>query len=176
MQRFRRSQTSALCYGEEFLAVGLTSGPASLYYATSHQEYNVLDHGEAVKFIAFQRQNSPTGNLRLEKPPRPLDMDFDGDTLRVASNKNYVASWGLGQGAQPEPAQRPWSNALEPDHTPLHLSPCAFTLCASHGMLAVAHLDGDLALLDPFADRQLECFVPTAKRSPKLQRVSPCSW
>ncbi|RYP26391.1 hypothetical protein DL767_008053 [Monosporascus sp. MG133] len=223
---FRQGQTSALCYGEEFLAVGLTSGRVSLYYATSYQEYKVLDHGEAVKFIAFKVKTDlmATCGMKmvkiwdirsgevvrsLQSPPRPLDMDFDGDTLRVASNKNYVASWDLGQGAQSEPAQSSWSDALETGHTPPHQSPCALTLSASHGMLAVAYsgqsitlwdmeedayagscgkklssgetsthvvvalafnpnlnigllavayLDGDLALLDPFADRQLECF------------------
>ncbi|KAI3317723.1 WD40 repeat-like protein [Xylariaceae sp. AK1471] len=223
---FRQGQPSALCYGEEFLAVGLTSRTVALYDATSYQEYKVLDHGESVKFIAFK----PKANIMatcgmkmvkiwdirsgeavrsLESPPRPLDMEFDGDTLLVASHKNYIASWDTGQNAKPEPSQRPWNDKPETSHTGPRQSPCALSLSVSHGMLAVAYsgqpitlwdleedayfgscgkklssgetsthvvvslafnpnpnigllavayLDGDLALLDPFADQQLECF------------------
>ena len=51
---FRQSQPRALRYGDEFLAVGLSSGTVVLYHATSYQEYRVLEHGEAVSFIAFK--------------------------------------------------------------------------------------------------------------------------
>ncbi|KAH6873959.1 hypothetical protein B0T10DRAFT_499546 [Thelonectria olida] len=223
---FRQGQPSALCYGEEFLAVGLTSGSVALYYAKSYQEHKVLDHGEAVKLIAFKSRSdlmatcgmkmvkiwdTRSGEVvrSLESPPRPLAMDFYGEMLLVASHKNYVASWNLGHVAQPEPARRLWSDAPETSSTPPRQPPCALTLSATHGMLAVAYsgrpitlwdmeedayvgscgkkhssgetsthrvvaltfnpnpnigllavayLDGDLALLDPFTDQQLECF------------------
>lgn len=82
---FRQGQPRALRYGDEFLAIGLSSGTVALYYAQSYQEYKVLEHGEGVNFIAFN--------------PNP-DMS----------------------------------------------------------LLAVAYLDGDLAILDPFADQPLKCF------------------
>ncbi|KAK3344227.1 WD40-repeat-containing domain protein [Lasiosphaeria hispida] len=222
---FRRGQPSALCYGEEFLAVGLTSGPVTLYYATSHQEYKMFDHGEAVRLIAFRNKADllATCGMKMVKiwdirsgkvvrsfdsPPHPLDMVFDGDTLLVACRKNYVASWDI-QDAQQQPLQKPWSLAPGISRAPPSRPPCALTISASHGMLAVAYtgqpitlwdmeedayvgscgkklssgetskhvvvalafnpnpnigllvvsyLDGDLALLDPFADQQLECF------------------
>ncbi|KAJ5189674.1 hypothetical protein N7472_008688 [Penicillium cf. griseofulvum] len=226
---FRQGQPRALRYGDEFLAVGLSSGAVLLYYATSYQEYKILEHGEAVNFIAFKPKSDliATCGMKLAKvwdvrsgqvvhslassPPHPLGMEFDGNTLLMASRNNYVATWDLGHGAQPVSVRRPWSDIDTPEtnQTPPRGTPCALTLSTSHGMLAVAYsgqpitlwdmkedayagkcgkklssgetsthvvvalafnpnpdisllavayLDGDLALLDPFADRQLECF------------------
>lgn len=225
---FRQGQPRTLRYGDEFLAVGLSSGTVILYYATSYQEYKVLDHGEAVSFIAFKTKTGlvatcgtkmakvwdiSSGQVvhSLASPPRPLGMEFDGETLLIVSRNNYVATWDLGDDARPESVRRPWSDhdTTETNRTPPHGTPCALTLSTSHKMLAVAYsgqpimlwdmeedsyvgscgkklssgetsthvvvalafnpnpdidllavayLDGDLALLDPFADRQLECF------------------
>ncbi|KAM5349228.1 hypothetical protein ACJ41O_005735 [Fusarium nematophilum] len=225
---FRQRRPSALCYGDEFLAIGLTSGTVVLYHATSYQEYRVLEHGESVKFIALQSRSGlvATCGLKVTKiwdirigqvvrssasPPYPLHMEFDRDKLLIASRKNYVAYWDLGPNAQPEPVQRPWSDTDTPDasRTPPRATPCALALSTSQGilavaysgqpitlwdieenayagscgkklssgetsthvvvalafnpnpdsgLLAVAYLDGDLALLDPFTDEQLECF------------------
>lgn len=223
---FRHGQPSALCYGEDFLAVSLTTGAVALYYASSHQEYKVLEHGESIKFISFKNKTNlmATCGLRMVKvwdirsgevmhslksPSRPLAMDFDEDRLLVASHRNYIACWSLGRNIQPEPAQRPWSNVPETGCGPPRGTPYALALSVNQGMLAVAYntqpialwdmeedayvgccgkklsngetsthivvalafnpnpdigllaaayLDGDLALLDPFADQQLECF------------------
>lgn len=225
---FRRGQPRALRYGDEFLAVGLSSGTVMLYHATSYQEYKVLEHGEAVSLIAFKTKTDlvATCGMKMVKvwdirsgqvvhsfasPPRPLGMGFDGETLLIASCKNYIATWDLGQDARPESIQKPWSDTDTPEtnRTPPRGTPCALTLSTSHRMLAVAYsgkpivlwdieedayagscgkklssgetstdvvvalsfnpnpdipllavayLDGDLALLDPFADHQLECF------------------
>ncbi|KAL5352746.1 hypothetical protein ACLOAV_002694 [Pseudogymnoascus australis] len=225
---FRQGQPRVLRYGDEFLAVGLSSGAIVLYYATSYQEYKVLEHGEAVNFIAFKTETDlvATCGMKMVKvwdirsgqvvhsltsPPHPLAMELDGDILLIASRKNYVAAWDLRHGSQPEWVQRPWSNIdmLETNRTPQLGTPCALTLSTSNRMLAVvysgqpitlwdleenayagscgkklssgetsthvvvaltfnpnpdisllavAYLDGDLALLDPFSDRQLECF------------------
>ncbi|KAJ5818486.1 hypothetical protein N7474_004077 [Penicillium riverlandense] len=225
---FRQDQPRALRYGDEFLAVGLSSGTANLYYIASYQEYKVLEHGEAVNFIAFKTKSDlvVTCGVKMAKvwdiksgqvvhslasPPHPLGMEFNGDTLLIASRNNYVATWHLGHGARPESVRKPWSDTdtSETNRTPPLGIPCALTLSTSHGMLAVAYsgqpitlwdmeedaytgscgkklssgetsthvvvalafnpnpdigllavayLDGDLALLDPFADRQLECF------------------
>ncbi|CAG8902274.1 unnamed protein product [Penicillium egyptiacum] len=224
---FRQGQPRALRYGDEFLAVGLSSGTVLLYHAISHQEYKVLEHGEAVKFIAFKTKTDlvATCGMKLAKiwdirsgqvvrslasPPRPLAMEFDGERLLIASGKNYVATWDLGHSARSESVRRPWCDTDTPEtnRTPRG-TPCALALSTSHEMLAVAYsrqpitlwdmreevyagscgkklssgetsthvvialafnpnpdisllavayLDGDLALLDPFADQQLECF------------------
>ncbi|CAH0017931.1 unnamed protein product [Clonostachys rhizophaga] len=225
---FRQGHPRALSYGDEFLAVGLSSGTVILYYATSYQEYKVFEHGEAANFIAFKTKSDlvATCGMKMAKvwdirsgqvvhslasPPRPLGMEFDGETLLIASRNNYVATWNLGHDARPESVRRPWSDTDTPEtnRTPPRGTPCALTLSTSHGMLAVAYsgqpitlwdmeedayagscgkklssgetsthvvvalafnpnpdisllavayLDGDLALLDPFADQQLECF------------------
>ncbi|KFA81126.1 hypothetical protein S40288_00983 [Stachybotrys chartarum IBT 40288] len=225
---FRQGQPRALRYGDEFLAVGLSSGTVVLYYATSYQEYKILEHGEGVNFIAFKTRTDlvATCGMKMVKvwdirngqvlyslacPPRPMGMEFDEETLLIASGNNYVATWDLGQEAQPKSVRRPWNDTDTPEanQTPPRGTPCALTLSISHGMLAVAYsgqpitlwdmeedsyagscgkklssgetsthvvvalafnpnpdisllavayLDGDLALLDPFADQQLECF------------------
>ncbi|CAF3506030.1 unnamed protein product [Fusarium graminearum] len=225
---FHQGQPRALRYGDEFLAVALSSGAVVLYHATSYQEYKVLKHGEAVNFIAFKTKTDlvATCGIKTTKiwdirkgqvvdslmsPPRPLGMEFDGDMLLIASRNNYIETWNLGHDAQAESVRRPWSGANTPDtnQMPLRGTPCALTLSTSHGMLAVAYsgqpitlwdmeedtyagkcgkklssgetcthvvvalafnpnpdinllavayLDGDLTLLDPYTDRQLECF------------------
>jgi len=223
---FRRDQPSALSYGEDLLAVSCTSGRVSLYYATSYQELKTLEHGEAVRFIAFRSKTDlmatcgmkmlkiwdiTTGRIthNFDAPPRPLDLVFDGDMGLVACNKNYIASWDIRQDNQAMPLQTPWSDGPGVSRPAPRQTPSALALSASHGMLAVtyngqpiilwdieddvyagscgkkmstgetsrhvvvalafnpnpnigllavAYLDGDLALIDPFADEQLECF------------------
>jgi WD40 repeat protein len=225
---FRQGQPRVLHYGDEFLAVGLSSGTVALYYATSYQQYKVLEHGEVVNFIAFKTKENlvatsgtrmikvwdiKTGQVMhsLASPPRPLGMEFNKERLLVASRSNYVATFDLGQDVRQEWVRRPWSDADPSDTSqmPSGGTPCALTLSPSHEMLAVAYsgqpialwdmkedayagscgkklssgetsthvvvalafkanpdiyllaaayLDGDLALLDPFANQQLECF------------------
>lgn len=53
---FHGHQTSAVCHGDDFFAMGLTTGTVALYHATSYQEYRVLDHGEAVKIFQFKNK------------------------------------------------------------------------------------------------------------------------
>ncbi|KAJ5769205.1 hypothetical protein N7520_003764 [Penicillium odoratum] len=225
---FRQGQPRALRYGDEFLAVGLSSVSVVLYYVTSYQEYKVLEHGEGVEFIAFAIRSGllATCGRRMIKIwdirsgevihsfaslPRPMAMEFDDETLLVASGNNYIASWHLGHDVEPTSVLVPWCDTNTPE-TSRKLprgSPCALTLSTSHRMLAVAYsgqpiilwdmeedafagscgkklssgetsthvvvalafnpnpdisllavsyLDGDLALLDPFTDQQLECF------------------
>ncbi|KAL2041612.1 hypothetical protein N7G274_005396 [Stereocaulon virgatum] len=48
---FYQGQASAVCNGDDFLAVGLITGTIALYHATSCQQYKVLDHGEAVNIL-----------------------------------------------------------------------------------------------------------------------------
>lgn len=225
---FRTGQLKALRYGDGFLAIALGSGTVILYYAATHQEYKTFEHGESVNSIAFKTGSDlmatcgiktakiwdiRTGQVvhTLVSPPRPLGMEFDGDTLLIASRKNFIDSWKLSHNVQPELVRRPWGDANTPETNRIPLSgvPCALTLSTSHGMLAVAYngqpiilwdmeedtyagscgkklssgetsthvivalafnpnsdigllavayLDGDLALLDPYTDRQLECF------------------
>ncbi|KAJ9483956.1 hypothetical protein VN97_g9443 [Penicillium thymicola] len=224
---FRQGQPRALRYGDEFLAVGLSSGNVVLYHATSYQEYKILEHGEAVKFIAFKTRTElvATCGMKLVKvwnvrsgqvvhslasPPRPLGMEFDGGRLLIASGNNYVTSWDLADNTRLESVRRPWydTDTPETNGTP-RAAPCALALSTSHKMiavaysgqpitlwdmeeetyagscgnelssgeasshvvvalafnpnpdislLAVAYLDGNLALLDPFSDQELVCF------------------
>ena len=222
---FHDGQTSAVCHGDEFFAVGLTTGKVALYYAMSCQEYKVLNHGEAVKILRFQ---SKTGFLascgmktiriwdtykgetihKFHAPQRFVDLAFDGGLLLAASSKNYIASWNLDDAGAQQP-DRPWSDSGDQVNTRSTRTPCAVSIAVSHKMLAIAYsgrpitlwdleedtyygscgkklasgetsthmvtalvfnpnpdigliaasyLDGELVLVDPFNDQELESF------------------
>lgn len=222
---FRQGQPSAICYGESFVATGLSTGAVILYYATSYQEYRVLNHGEPVKIIRFRSRTDfiatcgmkmtkiwdiKSGDIvhNLKSPQNPLDMIFDTNKLIVASHKNYLRCWDLQLNSITERTIL-WSNCLGPTGTPIRKPPCVVAISTSHqmiaiaysgepivlwdmnedayigtcgkklsngqychsrvvalafnpnpsvGLLATAYLDGDLALIDPFTDEQMECF------------------
>ncbi|KPM35593.1 hypothetical protein AK830_g10990 [Neonectria ditissima] len=219
------ASVTALSYGDEFLAISFSKeGTVVLYHRTSHQEYKVLDHGEWVSFIRFKANSDlvvtcgskrtkvwdiRSGNAiyRLESPNGPLDMDFHGNMLLVASQQNHVHCWDLDKDALQQ-SPRPWGDTPKPSVKPLRQCPSKVTISVGHEMLAAAYLgqpillwdlredsyygtcamkypsgkpntsrvetlafnpnpdikllvvayhDGNLALLDPFQDRQLEC-------------------
>lgn len=220
---FDRGQPSAMSYGEEFLAVGLTTGTIYLYYLPSYQQYRILDHGERVGFIAFMRKTSllatcgqkfvklwnlQTGVLLhdLQSPSRPLDMQFHSHFLTVASQKNHLVSWDISDDGDLERTEKLWTEASR--KTEIFGTATVLALSFQHRMLAVAYtgrpitvwdidefsiigtcgkkwssgetsthpvvslvfnrdpsvallaatyLDGNLALLDPLEDRELEC-------------------
>lgn len=222
---FHEGQTSAVCHGDEFFAVGLTTGTISLYYATSYQEYKVLNHGEAVKILRFKSKTGLMASCgmktiriwdtcsgetihNLQAPQRFLDLAFDKSLLIAASSKNYIASWDLDNDGAQQPG-RPWNDSSDYLNTHLRRTPCAVSIAASHNMLAVAYsgrpimlwdleedtyyggcgkklasgetsthmvtalifnpnpnigllaasyLDGELVLVDPFNDQELESF------------------
>ncbi|TLD31118.1 hypothetical protein PspLS_02866 [Pyricularia sp. CBS 133598] len=219
---FRQAQPTSVCYGDEFLAVGLRTGTATLYFSTSHQEYKSFDHGESVKFIVFKSESDlmATCGMKVAKvwnvrtgtemhsfkcPPHPLDIGFHKGSLLVACRKNYVASWDL-TACSGEPLHASWASALDISHSSATRTPSKLYISVSHGLLAVAYfgrpiilwdleddsyigscgkklssgetsthavvalvlnpspsisllavayLDGDLAVIDPFADEEL---------------------
>jgi WD40 repeat protein len=222
---FSQCQTSAVCHGDESFAVGLTTGMISLYHATSFQEYRVLNHGEAVRFLQFKSKSDLMASCGSKKihvwdvrsgqiiytfpaPPRCIHLVFDKNLLLAASQKNYLASWDLDNDGVQKP-DRLWNDSDGNLDTPLRTTPRAISISTGHKMLAaaysgqpitlwdleadsyygtcgkklangetsthvvsalvfnpnvtidllaVSYLDGDLVLLDPFADQELEKF------------------
>lgn len=222
---FPQGQTSAVSHGDEFFAVGLATGTVTLYYATSCQEYKVLNHGEAVKFLQFKSKTDLMASCGMktiriwdirsgeiihtfQATQRSIGLAFDKNLLIAASYKNYLATWDLENDGAQRP-DRPWNDSGEHLDTPCHRSPCAISISVSHKMLAVAYsgrpitlwdlkentyygscgkkllsgetsthlvtalvfnpnpnigllaasyLDGELVLLDPFNDQDLESF------------------
>ncbi|KAI9778642.1 MAG: hypothetical protein M1816_004005 [Peltula sp. TS41687] len=222
---FHQGQTSAVCLGDEFIAVGLSTGTVALYHATSCQEYKVLNHGEAVRFLQFKSKTGLMASCGMkmirvwdirsgevyysfQAPQRPIGLAFDNNLLIATSYKNYLASWDLDKDGAQRP-DRPWNDSGEDMNTSSRLSPCAISISMSHKMLAVAYsgqpitlwdleedtyygtcgkklpsgetstyrvtalvfnpnpaigllaasyLDGELVLLDPFDDKDLESF------------------
>ncbi|TVY71558.1 Vegetative incompatibility protein HET-E-1 [Lachnellula suecica] len=220
---FRQGQASALCVGDDFVAVGLTTGTVSLYHGTSCQEYKTLHHGEAVRLLKFRSKSSFMASCGLktiriwdirngetvytfEAPPRPIFLEFDQNFLIAASYKNYLTSWDLGNEGARQP-DRIWNDSGEYRQTPLRRPPSAISISLSHkmmaiaysgqsitlwdlegdayygtcgkklpsgetsthvvsalvfnpnintGLLAVSYLDGELVLVDPFSDQELE--------------------
>lgn len=222
---FHDGQTSAVCHGDEFFAVGLTTGTVALYHATSYQEYKILDHGEAVKILQFKNKtglmtscgmkmirvwDTHSGELiySFQAQQRFLGLAFDQNFLIAASSRNYLASWDLDNDGARQP-DRPWNESGENMITPSRRTPCALSIAMSHkllavaysgrpimlwdleedtyyggcgkklasgetsthvvtalvlnpnpdiGLLAASYLDGELVLLDPFNDQELESF------------------
>ena len=222
---FHEGQTSAVCHGDDFLAVGLTTGMVALYHATSCQEYKVLNHGEVVKFLQFKSKTRfmascgmktiriwDTGSGEVihtfQALQRFIGLAFDKSLLIAASSKNYLASWDLDSDGAQQP-DRPWNDSGENVNKRSHSTPCAISIAVSHQMLAVAYsgrpitlwdlkedtyygscgkkltsgetsthmvtalvfnpnpnigllaasyLDGELVLIDPFNDQELESF------------------
>lgn len=222
---FHEGQPSALCHGDEFFAVGMTTGTVALYNTTSCQEYKVLNHGETVKILQFKSKTGMMASCGMktiriwdtlsgeiihnfQAPQRTIGLVFDKSLLIAASSKNYLASWNLdSDGAQQ--LDRPWNDSGGPMATRSRRTPCAISIAMSHRMLAVAYsgrpitlwdleedtyygdcgkklaggetsthvvtalvfnpnpnigllaasyLDGELVLLDPFNDQELESF------------------
>ena len=219
---FHQSQTSAVSHGDDFFAVGLTSGTVALYHMASCQEFKVLNHGEAVKFLQFKSKtdlmascgmktiriwNIHSGEIihSFQSTQRSIGLAFDKNLLIAASYKNYLESWDLDNGGAKRP-NRPWNQSGELMNT---RPPCAISISVSHkmlavaysgrpitlwdleedtyygscgkklpngrtsthlvtalvfnpnpsiGLLAVSYLDGELVLLDPFDDQDLESF------------------
>lgn len=222
---FHEGQTSAVCHGDEFFAVGLTTGTVALYHATSCQEYKVLNHGEAVKILQFKSKTVLMASCGMktiriwdtcsgetvhifQAPQRFIGLAFDKSLLIAASSKNYLASWDLDNDGAQQP-NRPWNDSGGHVNTQSRRTPCAISIAVSHRMLAVAYsgrpitlwdleedtyygscgkklasgetsthmvtalvfnpnpnigllaasyLDGELVLLDPFNDQELESF------------------
>lgn len=222
---FHDGQTSAVCHGDEFFAVGLTTGTVALYHVTSCQEYKILNHGEAVKILQFKDKtglmascgmkiirvwDTYSGEIihNFQAPQRSLGLAFDKSFLIAASSRNYLASWDLDNDGAQQP-DRLWNDSGEDKNTRSRRIPCALSIAISHNMLAVAYsgrpimlwdleehtyygecgkklasgetsthmvtalvlnpnpnigllaasyLDGELVLLDPFSDQELESF------------------
>jgi WD40 repeat protein len=222
---FHQGQTSVVCHGDEFFAVGLSTGTVALYHAISCQEYKVLNHGEAVKFLQFKGKADLIASCGMktirvwdirsgeiihsfQAPQRPIGLIFEKNLLTVASHKNYLASWDLDNDGAQRP-DRPWNDSDDYTKAPSRRPPCAISISVSQkmlaiaysgrpivlwdlgedtyygtcgkklpggetsthlvtalvfnpnpaiGLLAVSYLDGELALLDPFDDQDLESF------------------
>lgn len=163
---FREGQSSALCHGQDFFAVGLTTGVIAVYYANTSQEYLVLNHGEPVKFVRIKHRprllascgmktvkiwDIDTGQPLhvLAAPPRPIALEFDNDFLIVATSKGQLRTWDLVNQAS-ELTDRPWSD--HDDSTPLRGQPSAISISIPHQMLAVAYNGKPIILWDLEAD------------------------
>ena len=160
---FPRGRTTALCHSDEFFAVGLSTGSVTLYQSTTCQEYKSFNHDEPVRFLQFKHKtdifvscgaktirlwdiHSDQFIYCLQTPRQPLGLTFYENTLIVACNKNYLASWTLSDGAkQPE---LPWDDyTRNPDDPPLHV-PTAISISLGHQMLAAAYSCRPIVLWD----------------------------
>ncbi|KAK6812959.1 hypothetical protein RU639_010810 [Aspergillus parasiticus] len=160
---FRQSQTTAICYGDEFFAVGLSSGKVAVYNATSYQEHRSLDHGEAIKLLQIGGKPERiascglktvciweicSGHLihRFQAPQRPISLTFDSESLTVASAKSYLSSWDLGNNGAKLP-DRPWNDSEERYNKSLP-APSAISISVGHQMLAAAYSGRPITLWD----------------------------
>ncbi|KAE8331929.1 hypothetical protein BDV39DRAFT_217846 [Aspergillus sergii] len=155
-------QTTAICYGDEFFAVSLSSGRVAVYNATSYQEYRSFNHGEAIKLLQIGGKPEYiaccglktvcvwqicSGQLihKFQAPQRPIGLIVDNESLIVASAKSYLSSWDLSNGAKlPD---RSWNDSEEGYIKSLP-APSAISISIGHQMLAVAYSGRPIALWD----------------------------
>ncbi|KAK4642315.1 hypothetical protein QC761_507640 [Podospora bellae-mahoneyi] len=153
----RQEKTSAICYGEEFLAVGVTGGRVGLYHPISCQEYRSLNHCELVMQLAFKANsnllatcglksiriwNIRTGEL-LQTFPAPrkcVGLWFDEDHLVAVSSKNEIWSWDIENegSASKRPIVRV-NDSHNMDCEAIRQVPAAVSVGIAHKMLAVAY-------------------------------------
>lgn len=92
-------------------------------------------------------------------PPRGspcvLALSISHRILAVGYNGQPITLWDIEEDAFAGSCGKKLSSGETSTHVVVAL---AFNPNPDISLLAVAYLDGDLALLDPFADRQLECF------------------
>lgn len=161
---FHQGQASAVCHGDDFLAVGLTTGTVALYHAISCQEYKILNHGEPVRLLQCKEKSALIASCGMrmikvwdtysgheihvfEAPSRVMSMVFEGSLLTIASVKNYLASWDLEKRGA-EQANRFWSDTSEPMGTRSADTPCAISIAEGQRMLAVAYSGRPITLWD----------------------------
>ncbi|KAK4126948.1 WD40 repeat-like protein [Parathielavia appendiculata] len=161
---FGDSQTSALCYGDEFLAVGLRGGQAILYHLESSQEYRSLEHGETVLHLQFREKsdmlasaglrmiriwNVRTGQKlhQLLSPRRSIGLVFHNSLLIAASTGNEIHSWDLDR-ETPEQTKRPWRDWAHDGAPTLNRPPSAISIAVEHQMMAVAYSGNPITVWD----------------------------
>ncbi|KAF2688474.1 WD40 repeat-like protein [Lentithecium fluviatile CBS 122367] len=162
-----QSQATAVCFGDSFFAVGLSSGIVCLYHAVTGQEYRTLRHNESVSFLhiidslglvvscgmkSIHVWNVTSGQSAhtYEAPKRCVGVDYSDGVLIIACDKNYLASWDLIGSATRKP-DKPWYG--DPDCTELlRRPPSAISISTKHRLLAVAYPGRAIILWDLEAD------------------------
>ncbi|PCD29344.1 hypothetical protein AU210_011882 [Fusarium oxysporum f. sp. radicis-cucumerinum] len=100
--------------------------------------------------------NTPeTNRIPLRGVPCALTLSTSHGMLAVAYNGQPVILWDMEEDTYAGSCGKKLSSGETSTHVVVAL---AFNPNPDIGLLAVAYLDGDLALLDPYTDRQLECF------------------
>lgn len=161
---FHTGQASAIVYGGKHIAVGLASGTITVYHAMTFQKHLVLDHSEAVKYIAFTQSsdelvscsmksirvwNLRTGNLTrsFSSPPNPMGMVIDGERLIVPARRNFIATWDLKHDCQRE-HDISWANSDESRSQNVLGVTSTVSISTGHKVLAAGYPDRDILLWD----------------------------
>jgi hypothetical protein len=152
---FGDEDTTAMCYGKEFLAVGLEGGRVALYHPGSCQEFRSLDHGERVMHLQFREESemlassgmkqiriwdARTGQqlYQLRPPSKCLQLVFWGNLLMAALDTNEIFSWDL-DGEAAEQAKRPRRGWANDGQNFLNRPPSAISIAVARRLMAVAY-------------------------------------
>jgi WD40 repeat protein len=152
---FGDDDTTAMCYGKEFLAVGLEGGRVALYHPGSCQEFRSLDHGERVMHLQFREESEMlassgmkqiriwdvrTGQqlYQLRPPSKCLQLVFWGNLLMAALDTNEIFSWDLDDEAA-EQAKRPRRGWANDGQNFLNCPPSAISIAVARRLMAVAY-------------------------------------
>lgn len=166
-------QTSALCYGEELLAVGLRGGRVAVYHPTSCQEFRAFDHGETVMHFRFREKSDMLASSGLKtirvwdvrtgqqlyhfpSPLRCIGLIVHGNLLLAASSQNQFSSWDMDNG-EPELVKASWLDWMEDGSRYPNRWPSAISIAVAHGIMAVAYAGRPITVWD----LEQEAFIGT---------------
>ncbi|KAI9784880.1 MAG: hypothetical protein M1816_000575 [Peltula sp. TS41687] len=143
---YRGCQATAVAHGDRCFAVGLSTGKTILYHNVSVQVKRIVDHLERVKILEIGSEDkllvsSGARKIRVwdinsgnqvwasDTPHSALALAFgsDNESLVIATQGSYTASWGLLDGC--EMGQLPWNIGFEEGTMPsraLFSSDCRF--------------------------------------------------
>ncbi|KAK0746941.1 hypothetical protein B0T18DRAFT_327372 [Schizothecium vesticola] len=162
---FEQEKTTAVCYGAEYLAVGLIRGRIALYHPTSCQEFRILHHGETITRLGFKNTSDVlvscgsktikiwdvrSGQIShtFSAPRKCLELWFEGHYLLAASNTSEILSWDLESTPPRAMPKRIWRDSPDEDATFLSRPPAVFSLSIAHQMLAVAYSGQAITIWD----------------------------
>lgn len=82
----------------------------------------------------------------FQSPQKSISLTFHMSLMIVASAKNYLASWDVGNNGAQHP-DRPWNDSGEMN-VQTNRSPCAISISYGHQMFAVAYSGRPITLWD----------------------------
>lgn len=161
------AQAEAINHGDQYFAVGLSTGQVKVYRGMYGQIHLILQHSERVKILKFGHEDkilassglrnliiwdlktgNQIGSFVLTHRPLALAFSLNNGDLFAATQGNYVECWSLIDGSKKP--QIEWNDGFNigPGRTRRHLPPTHASIAPDHRHLAVAYRGYPILLFD----------------------------